>query len=272
MRDETGIMGRMPGYRVVIITLDSHAAGPGRRAMDVLATDYPGLDLQIHAAAEWGETPGAFEAAEEAVRNGDIIIANLLFLEEHVARILPALRARRDHCDAMIGVVADAEVVKLTRMGTLDMTAPPSTMGKLMKRLRGSSKPSTESGAKKMAMLRRLPKILKYLPGKAQDLRAWFLVMQYWLGGSDDNVRAMIQFLLNRYATDTGWQEPPEAAAPIDYPDVGLYHPDLPHRITTDPTDLPGPVGAELTVGVVMLRSYVLSSDTAHYDVVIRGL
>ena len=272
MRDETGIMGRMPGYRVVIITLDSHAAGPGRRAMDVLATDYPGLDLQIHAAAEWGETPGAFEAAEEAVRNGDIIIANLLFLEEHVARILPALRARRDHCDAMIGVVADAEVVKLTRMGTLDMTAPPSTMGKLMKRLRGSSKPSTESGAKKMAMLRRLPKILKYLPGKAQDLRAWFLVMQYWLGGSDDNVRAMIQFLLNRYATDTGWQEPPEAAAPIDYPDVGLYHPDLPHRITTDPTDLPGPVGAELTVGVVMLRSYVLSSDTAHYDGVIRGL
>jgi len=272
MRDETGIMGRMPGYRVVIITLDSHAAGPGRRAMDVLATDYPGLDLQIHAAAEWGETPGAFEAAEEAVRNGDIIIANLLFLEEHVARILPALRARRDHCDAMIGVVADAEVVKLTRMGTLDMTAPPSTMGKLMKRLRGSSKPSTESGAKKMAMLRRLPKILKYLPGKAQDLRAWFLVMQYWLGGSDDNVRSMIQFLLNRYATDTGWQEPPEAAAPIDYPDVGLYHPDLPHRITTDPTDLPGPVGAELTVGVVMLRSYVLSSDTAHYDGVIRGL
>ena len=272
MRDETGIMGRMPGYRVVIITLDSHAAGPGRRAMDVLATDYPGLDLQIHAAAEWGETPGAFEAAEEAVRNGDIIIANLLFLEEHVARILPALRARRDHCDAMIGVVADAEVVKLTRMGTLDMTAPPSTMGKLMKRLRGSSKPSTESGAKKMAMLRRLPKILKYLPGKAQDLRAWFLVMQYWLGGSDDNVRSMIQFLLNRYATDTGWQESPEAAAPIDYPDVGLYHPDLPHRITTDPTDLPGPVGAELTVGVVMLRSYVLSSDTAHYDGVIRGL
>lgn len=272
MRDETGIMGRMPGYRVVIITLDSHAAGPGRRAMDVLATDYPGLDLQIHAAAEWGETPGSFEAAEEAVRNGDIIIANLLFLEEHVARILPALRARRDHCDAMIGVVADAEVVKLTRMGTLDMTAPPSTMGKLMKRLRGSSKPSTESGAKKMAMLRRLPKILKYLPGKAQDLRAWFLVMQYWLGGSDDNVRSMIQFLLNRYATDTGWQESPEAAAPIDYPDVGLYHPDLPHRITTDPTDLPGPVGAELTVGVVMLRSYVLSSDTAHYDGVIRGL
>ncbi|MEX0310758.1 MAG: cobaltochelatase subunit CobN, partial [Tateyamaria sp.] len=271
MRDDTHINGRLPGYRVVIITLDSHAAGPARRAMDALAADYPGLDLQIHAAAEWGETPGAFEAAEEAVRHGDIIIANLLFLEEHVARILPALTARRDHCDAMIGVVADAAVVKLTRMGTLDMQAPPSTMGKLMKRLRGSSKPSTEDGAKKMAMLRRLPKILKYIPGKAQDLRAWFLVMQYWLGGSDDNVRGMIQFLLNRYATSADWTNRPEAALPIDYPDTGLYHPDLPQRITTDAADIPGPKGAEMTVGIVMLRSYVLAGDTAHYDGVIRA-
>lgn len=272
MRDETGIMGRLPGYRVVILTLDSHAAGPARRAMKVLERDYPGLDLQIHAAAEWGETPGTFEAAEEAVRHGDIIIANLLFLEEHVARILPALRARRDHCDAMVGVVADAEIVKLTRMGTLDMAKPASGLGKLMKRLRGSSKPSTEDGAKKMQMLRRLPKILKFIPGKAQDLRAWFLVMQYWLGGSDDNVRGMIQFLLNRYATETAWAETPEAAAPIEYPDVGLYHPDLPQRITTDPANLPGPKAASLTVGIVMLRSYVLSSDTAHYDGVIRAL
>ncbi|MEO9575555.1 MAG: magnesium chelatase subunit H [Tateyamaria sp.] len=271
MRDETGITGRLPGYRVVIITLDSHAAGPAMRAMEHLTSDYPGLDLQVHAAAEWGESAEAFEAAEEAVRHGDIIIANLLFLEEHVARILPALQARRDHCDAMIGVIADAEVVRLTRMGTLDMTAPPSTMGKLMKRLRGSSKPSTESGAKKMAMLRRLPKILKFLPGKAQDLRAWFLVMQYWLGGSDDNVRAMVQFLLNRYATDTAWAKAPEAAAPIEYPDTGLYHPDLPQRITTDPGDIPGPVGATLTIGLIMLRSYVLSADTAHYDGVIRA-
>jgi magnesium chelatase subunit H len=272
MRDETGIFGRMPGYRVVILTLDSHAAGPARRAMKALESDYPGLDLQIHAAAEWGESPSAFEAAKEAVYSGDIIIANLLFLEEHVSRILPALQARRDECDAMIGVIADAEIVKLTRMGTLDMAKPASGLSKMMKRLRGSSKPSSEDGAKKMQMLRRLPKILKFIPGKAQDLRAWFLVMQYWLGGSDDNVRSMIQFLLNRYATDTVWRDTPEAQAPIEYPDVGLYHPDLPARITSDPAALPGPKKAELTIGIVMLRSYVLSSDTAHYDGVIRAL
>ncbi|WP_300063291.1 magnesium chelatase subunit H [uncultured Roseobacter sp.] len=271
MRDDQGINGRLPGYRVVILTLDSHAAGPALRAMERLSLDYPGLTLSIHAAAEWGETPGAFEAAKEAVETGDIIIANLLFLEEHISRILPSLEARRDHCDAMIGVIADATIVKLTRMGALDMMAPQSGTMKLMKRLRGSSKPSSSSGAQKMALLRRLPKILKFIPGKSQDLRAWFLTMQYWLGGSDDNVEAMVRFLVNRYAREPGWAKAPEAAAPIEYPDTGLYHPDLPGRITTDVTKAPGPKGATMTVGLLMMRSYVLSSDTAHYDAVIRA-
>ena len=271
MRDDGAITGRLPGYRVVILTLDRHAAGPAQRAMERLATDYPGLSLSIHAAAEWGETPGAFEAAREAVDSGDIVIANLLFLEEHISRILPALEARRDHCDAMIGMIADASVVRLTRMGVLDMKAPQSGAMKLMKKLRGSTKPSSSNGADKMALLRRLPKILRFIPGKSQDLRAWFLTMQYWLGGSDDNVEAMLRFLLNRYATGTGWAQAPEAAAPVEYPDAGLYHPDLPGRITTQAADLPTPAASTLTVGLLMMRSYVLSSDTAHYDAVIRA-
>ncbi|MFK7869395.1 MAG: magnesium chelatase subunit H [Roseobacter sp.] len=271
MRDDHGIGGRLPGYRVVIVTLDSHAAGPALRAMDKLADDYPGLSLSVHAAAEWGETPGAFEAAREAVENGDIIIANLLFLEEHISRILPTLEARRDHCDAMIGVIADASIVKLTRMGALDMQAPKSGAMKLMKKLRGSSKPSSSSGADKMALLRRLPKILRFIPGKSQDLRAWFMTMQYWLGGSDDNVEALIRFLLGKYAQHEGWSKTADAPAPIEYPDTGLYHPDLPGRITTDAAALPAPKDPAFTVGLLMMRSYVLSSDTAHYDAVIRA-
>ena len=271
MRDDRHIEGRGPGYRVVIVTLDSHAAGPARRAVEALSDDYPGLSVSVHAAAEWGETPGAFEAAREAIESGDIIIANLLFLEEHVARILPILKARREDCDAMIGVVADPAIVRLTRMGALDMAASASGAMKILKRLRGSSKPGGNSGAKSMAMLRRLPKILKYIPGKSQDLRAWFLCMQYWLGGSDDNVQGMIRFLVNRYATETGWSERRDAPLPVEYPEVGLYHPDLPERITTDASKIPGPANPEATIGLLIMRSYVLSSDTAHYDGVIRA-
>lgn len=258
-------------YRVVIVTLDSHATGPCERVMPRLAADYPGLEVQVFAAAEWGENPEALEAAKQAVAQGDIVIANLLFLEEHIKAIQPAMQARRDQCDAMIGIIADAQIVKLTRMGTLDMGAPSSGALRLLKRLRGSSKPSTETGQRKMKLLRRLPQILRFIPGKAQDLRAWFITMQYWLGSSDDNIEALVRFLLSRYADRPDWKDTP-APEPRDYPDTGLYHPDLPQRITTKLADLPGPAKPRATVGLLMMRSYVLSSDTAHYDAVIRAL
>lgn len=262
----------IPGYRVVMVTLDSHAAGPAARVSERLAGEFPGLNVSVHAAAEWAENPAALEEARIAVRHGDIIVANLLFIEEHIKAIMPALQARRDACDAMIGVISAKEVVQLTRMGDLDMMKPATGPMKLLKKLRGSKEPSANSGEKQMKLLRRLPKILKFIPGKAQDLRAWFLTMQYWLGGSDDNVEQMIRFLIGSYASDRAFKGA-RAAAPIDYPEVGLYHPDLPgHRITTNPADLPQPANPVATVGLMMMRSYVLASDTAHYDAVIRQM
>lgn len=271
MRDDAMISGPLPGYRVVILTLDAHAAGPCARVQNRLSADFPGLSLSVHAAAEWGECPDALMRAKLAIAEADIIVCNLIFLEEHIEAILPDLTARRQRCDAMVGIIADSKIVRLTRMGTLDMQSPPSGMSKMLKRLRGSSKPSAENGEKKMRMLRRLPRILKFIPGKSQDLRAWFLCMQYWLGSSDDNIEAMVRFLVSRYSRETAWRGA-AAPAPLDYPDVGLYHPDLPGRITTDPADLPAPRKPVATVGLLMMRSYVLSSDTAHYSAVIRSL
>lgn len=262
----------IPGYRVVIVTLDSHAAGPAARVSERLSGEFPGLSVSVHASAEWAENPAALEEARLAVRHGDIIVANLLFIEEHITAILPDLQARRDACDAMIGVISAKEVVSLTRMGELDMRKPASGATKLLKKLRGSSKPNANSGHKQMTMLRRLPKILRFIPGKAQDLRAWFLTMQYWLGGSDDNVEQMIRFLVGRYSSQSDLHGA-EAEAPIDYPELGLYHPDLPHNgITTDLADLPQPENPIATVGLLMMRSYILASDTAHYDGVIRQM
>ena len=262
----------IPGYRVVIVTLDSHAAGPAARVSERLSGEFPGLSVSVHASAEWAENPAALEEARLAVRHGDIIVANLLFIEEHITAILPDLQARRDACDAMIGVISAKEVVSLTRMGELDMLKPASGAMKLLKKLRGSSKPNANSGHKQMTMLRRLPKILRFIPGKAQDLRAWFLTMQYWLGGSDDNVEQMIRFLVGRYSSQSDFHGA-EAVAPIDYPELGLYHPDLPHNgITTDLADLPQPENPIATVGLLMMRSYILASDTAYYDGVIRQM
>ncbi|MEM8555342.1 MAG: cobaltochelatase subunit CobN, partial [Pseudomonadota bacterium] len=238
-----------------------------------LADDFPGLHVSVYAAAEWGETPEALEEARAAIRTGDIIIVNLLFLEEQVAAILPDLRARRDACDAMIGVVTDTEIANLTRMGDLDMSKPASGAMAVLKKFKPKPKPGKGSSAEKsVKMLRRIPQILKFLPGKAQDLRAYFLTMQYWLGGSDDNVAEMVRFLVSRYSDNRDWAAY-KAADPVEYPQVGLYHPDLPGMgVTTDVADLPAAPKGAATVGIVMLRSYILSGDTAHYASVIRAL
>ena len=266
MRDDR----HMNAYRVVIVTLDRHAAGPAARVTPRLQADFPGITVDIFAAAEWGNNPAAFAECEAALREADIVIANLLFLEEHVAPIMPHLLAARARCDAFVGMITDGQIVRLTKMGDLDMSKPASAAMQLLKSLRGSKGPSAASGEKQMKMLRRLPKILRFLPGKAQDLRAWFLSMQYWLGGSDDNIEQMLRFLVSRYATGRSWAKT-SAKAPIDYPDVGLYHPGLPGRITTRLADLPRPAGTRATVGLLVLRSYVLADDRAHYDAVIAA-
>ncbi len=149
--------------------------------------------------------------------------------------------------------------------------APESGTRKLLKKLRGRGKGGgADNGAKKMRMLRRLPRLLQLVPGRAQDMRAWLTTMRYWLT-SDDNIEALARFLISRYCRHAAWRGH-EAPAPLEYPDTGLYHPDLPDGITIDPAELPaGPAGAA-TVGLLMMRSYVLSGDTAHYDTAIRAL
>ena len=265
MRDD---MTHRP-YRLVMVTLDRHIAGPASRVAPTLEADFPGLQLSIHAAAEWEKDPAALDAARADIARADIIVTGVLFLEDHIKAILPDLKARRDACDAMVNIVCDQEIVQLTKMGDLDMSRPASGAMALLKKLKPARK-SGNAGAGQMKMLRRLPKILRLIPGKAQDLRAWFMTMQYWLGGSDENVDGMVRFLISRYSSRPEWAGT-ATIDPIEYPDVGVYHPDLPGKcIATDVHRLPTRRGTT-TIGIVLLRSYVLSGDTAHYDAVIRA-
>jgi magnesium chelatase subunit H len=43
--------------RVVIVNLDGHLAGTTERARPSLQRELPGLQLSLHAATEWAESP-----------------------------------------------------------------------------------------------------------------------------------------------------------------------------------------------------------------------
>ena len=160
----------MTRMRVVIITLDGHLASVVRKVARRLAdTTYPGLELSLHIAADWHSDPAALERCRDAIRNGDIIFVNMLFMDDHIRAVLPTLEARRGDCDAMVGCVAAGEVVRMTRLGRFSLDKEPGGAMALLKKLRGSksSQDSGSSAASQMRMLRRIPQTLKYIPGTA---------------------------------------------------------------------------------------------------------
>lgn len=134
--------GTTGGYSVVIVTLDAHAAGPAARAAPRLQQDFPGIRITVLSAAEWAADPAALDRARAAVQGADLVVANLLFIEEHINAILPELQDARSRADAFVGIIADPQIVRLTRMGDLDMSQPASAAMALLRKLRGSKAPS----------------------------------------------------------------------------------------------------------------------------------
>ncbi len=261
--------------RVTIVTLDGHLAGAGDRAIKSLENDVPGLAVTLHSAGEWGNAEPLLDACREDIRQAHIIIVCMLFMEEHINPVLDDLKARRDDCDAMLCFMCAGDVMKLTRIGGFTMDGKQSGPLALLKRLRGSNKKQSQSsGAKQMAVLRRLPRILKFIPGTAQDVRAYFLAMQYWLAGSEQNIRNLVALMVSRYAKGPreSFRKRVTVDAPKEYAEVGVYHPKLRERVATTAEALPAPKKPAGTVGLLVMRSYVLAGNSKHYDAVIDGL
>ena len=276
-RKRTSVAETDHPLRVVLVTLDNHVSGAWSRAAATLAKQVPALSVSAHAATEWDRDPAALDDTLAGIAEGDIVIVTMLFLEAHIEAVRGALADRREACDAMICCMSAPEIMRLTRMGRFRMDTEATGALALLKRLRGGGdKTGRSAGAQQMTMLRRLPRLLRFIPGTAQDVRAYFLTLQYWLAGSETNLGRMIAFLINRYASDAhaGTRDVLTYEPPLEYPDTGLYHQRLPDRITDDPKLLGKAAKKAVsgTVGVLLMRSYALSGNSAHYDAVIETL
>ena len=263
--------------RVTFVTLDNHMTSAVERARDLLRGEVPGLDVSIHVLAGWDGDEAAAERCRADIERADIIVASMIFLDAHIRTLQPWLEARREACDCLVGCLSASEIVKLSKVGDFDMSKPATGPLALLKRLRGNSKSASTAGRGQMRLLRSIPRVLKYIPGKAQDVRAYFLTLQYLLAGSDENIANLIRFLIARYAGGPRavLRDRIKADAPQRYPEIGLYHPRLKARMIDDLTAFKKkvhPRAAIGTVGLIIMRSYVLAGNTAHYDGVINSL
>ena len=262
------------------VTMDSHLASAATRAAASLRRELPGLQLVMHAADEWGSDPDALAACAADIAAGRHRHRRRCCSWRTIsARCSPPSTARRDQCDAMlcchVGVGSDAadparqvQHVRIEAVGAIGM----------LKRLRGKGgsgggggssgrRPDEDAAPAAQALLR-------FIPGTAQDVRAYFLALQYWLAGSEENLGNLVRLLVDRYATGAraslaGKLRGRAAAA------ISRRRPLPPAasrtRIAERIEQLPG-AGANGTVGLLLMRSYVLSGNAGHYDGAIAAL
>jgi len=124
---------------------------------------------------------------------------------------------------------------------------------------------------------------------KAQDARNFMLSFQYWLGGSAENLENFMLMLADRYVfTDKTIEGAPQAdslehAAPLTFPDVGIWHPmatqmfeDIKEYLNwyDSRKDLPEELRDPLApcVGLVLQRTHLVTGDEAHYAAMVQEL
>jgi magnesium chelatase subunit H len=266
--------------KIVLVTLDNHLASACSEASKVLNQSLQ-IVFKTHAASDWRNNHELLETCKKDIEQADIVIATMLFMEDHFLPVLETLEKKRFACDAMVCVMSAPQVMQLTRMGKYESNNKSGGLIGILKKLRPSAKDNSgkdkpaSAGAKQMAMLRRLPKLLRFVPGSAQDIRIFFLVMQYWLAGSERNILNMVLTLVHRYAQRPKDQldKLPAAEQPFEYPESGVYHPQMKNRLSEKSSDLPhAKKTSQPAVGLLLLRSYLLAGNTAHYDAVIHAL
>ncbi|KAJ6797515.1 magnesium-chelatase subunit ChlH, chloroplastic-like [Iris pallida] len=128
-----------------------------------------------------------------------------------------------------------------------------------------------------------LPKVLKYLPSdKARDARLYILSLQFWLGGSPENLENFVKMVSGSYVPALRGTRL-DYADPVLFLDTGIWHPLAPcmyddvkeylnwYGTRRDADEKLKSPSAPI-VGLVLQRSHIVTGDDGHYVAVIMEL
>ncbi|OEL15948.1 Magnesium-chelatase subunit ChlH, chloroplastic [Dichanthelium oligosanthes] len=215
--------------------------------------------------------------------DANVFIGSLIFVEELALKVKAAVDKERDRMDAVLVFPSMPEVMRLNKLGSFSMSQlgqSKSPFFQLFKRNKSNSSSFADSMLK---LVRTLPKVLKYLPSdKAQDARLYILSLQFWLGGSPDNLQNFLKMIAGSYV-------PALKGAgikyddPVLYLDAGIWHPLAPtmyedvkeylnwYGTRRDANDKLKDPNAPV-IGLVLQRSHIVTGDDGHYVAVIMEL
>merc|ERR1719258_47123 len=217
---------------------------------------------------------------KEDVESANIFIGSLIFIEELAEKIVEVVSPLREQLDACLIFPSMPAVMRLNKLGTFSM----AQLGQSKSAIASFMKKKKESGGFEEGMLklvRTLPKVLKYLPSdKAADARNFMNSLQYWLGGSSDNLENFLLMISKAYVPALKDMEVGEVAEPVTFPDIGIWHPmaptmfeDVKEYLNWYDTrkDIKFKKDAPV-IGVVLQRSHLVTGDAGHYDGMVMDL
>ena len=235
--------------RVVIVTMDSHLSGAvGARRGDCAARTVPGLELVDarrrrmgrRRRARWPRCHADIAAATSSSRP-------CCFWRTISARCCRRSRRGATHCDAMLCCMSAGEIMRLTRLGRFDMSQrgdrrardAEAAARRKTRAARGLERPGADEDAAPPAEAAALHS--RHRAGRA-GLFPGAAILAGGIGGKPRQPGPHAGRPLRGAAAP----RPParvRAAPPVDYPDVGLYHPGAPGRIVERLEQLPAPAG-----------------------------
>ncbi|XWS66347.1 hypothetical protein CRYUN_Cryun05aG0191500 [Craigia yunnanensis] len=216
------------------------------------------------------------------LEDANIFIGSLIFVEELALKVKAAVEKQRDRLDAVLVFPSMPEVMRLNKLGSFSMSQlgqSKSPFFQLFKR----KKQGAGFADSMLKLVRTLPKVLKYLPSdKAQDARLYILSLQFWLGGSPDNLQNFLKMIAGSYVPALKGTKI-DYSDPVLFLDSGIWHPLAPcmyddvkeylnwYGTRRDVNEkLRGPNAP--VIGLVLQRSHIVTGDDSHYVAVIMEL
>jgi len=228
-----------------------------------------------------------FEQFKKDVEGANIFIGSLIFVQELADKVVEVVEPQRERLDAVCVFPSMPAVMKLNKIGSFTMASMGQSKNVMADFMKKNKPKGTSFQDGMLKLVRTLPKVLKYLPGdKAADARSFMMSLQYWLGGSPENIEALLLNLANNYVTEikeAGSLREVEVMQPEVIPDQGIWHPMAPkvfesmseYRQWLEKEHAPT-VGVDAAtapvVGIVLQKSHINTKDDAHYVSLIMEL
>ena len=233
------------------------------------------LELRV-AAYNFGSplSDSEWQEVENDLREANVVFVIHVMDGENASRLINALERYRH--DAVVVINCMPELMRRTRMGKLDVGSFAGWMARYARR--DKSTRARNGHGQYLNLLRRLPRILKFVPtaGALTDAKHYLYLFCYFLQPTPANIQAMLLYALKHYVRDERLKRRKlRVAEPESMPSVAIYHPQAPalfesfenyekwYKRRLDPKS---------TIGLLLMRPQVVSKTTKHYDALISAI